>query len=343
LEALWTLYTSFAYILCFIILFLVVGWKNLSALEYTAVAGSPVIIYLIRMAITTYYNFRVDTVMQRLEEQQAERAKTIDKLKAATKYNSTQEILEKYGDLPPQPSLKPKKQDSPSRTPRNTPKQLQRTGMGPPATANISRPNQIPSQPSTPQTISNRTPPPFIAPPPINSQDQPGPPEFAPNAFLSPPQYSHNVESNPGGNWYDRILDLLLGEDETLPKNRVALICQRCRLVNGQAPPGTKSLADIGRWRCFGCGGWNGEEDEGTKVVKQIKERMAEQSADSSLPTSEDKAGGDQGVVVSGDERGDGHDKETADEDEEETVLSEYYGETNPKKGLRPKGTHKKA
>jgi len=41
LVALWTLYTSFAYILCTIILALVVGWRNWKAVEYTAVAGSP--------------------------------------------------------------------------------------------------------------------------------------------------------------------------------------------------------------------------------------------------------------------------------------------------------------
>jgi hypothetical protein len=42
LQALWTLYTSFAYLLCIIILVLVVGWRNWTALEYTAIAGSPV-------------------------------------------------------------------------------------------------------------------------------------------------------------------------------------------------------------------------------------------------------------------------------------------------------------
>lgn len=42
-KALWTLYTSVAYMLCVIILLLVVGWKNWGALEYTAVAGSPVL------------------------------------------------------------------------------------------------------------------------------------------------------------------------------------------------------------------------------------------------------------------------------------------------------------
>lgn len=41
--ALWTLYTSFAYILCVIILALVVGWRNWGAAEYTGVAGSPLL------------------------------------------------------------------------------------------------------------------------------------------------------------------------------------------------------------------------------------------------------------------------------------------------------------
>lgn len=44
--ALWTLYTSFAYILCVVVLALVVGWRNWGAVEYTAVAGSPVVYVL---------------------------------------------------------------------------------------------------------------------------------------------------------------------------------------------------------------------------------------------------------------------------------------------------------
>ena len=42
-AALWTLYTSFAYLLCAIILALVVGWKNWSIWEYGAIAGSPIL------------------------------------------------------------------------------------------------------------------------------------------------------------------------------------------------------------------------------------------------------------------------------------------------------------
>ena len=38
---LWTLYSSFAYLLYSIILVLVVGWKNWGPVEYAAVAGGP--------------------------------------------------------------------------------------------------------------------------------------------------------------------------------------------------------------------------------------------------------------------------------------------------------------
>ncbi|KAL8954982.1 MAG: hypothetical protein Q9193_006978 [Seirophora villosa] len=66
--------------------------------------------------------------------------------------------------------------------------------------------------------------------------------------------------------------NLVLGEDETLPRNRLALICHKCRLVNGQAPPGAQRLEDVGKWRCIGCGTMNGEEKEETTLLKQIRE-----------------------------------------------------------------------
>ncbi|PBP16123.1 putative Protein lunapark-B [Diplocarpon rosae] len=279
-KALWTLYTSFAYLLCTVVMLLVVGWKNWSALEYTTVAGSPVLIYLVRNGIMAYYTFRTDSVTQRLDDQQAERTKTIEKLKAATKYNSTQELLEKYGGAPP----KVKKAAAP-KTPKVL-KQSSRTSTGPPATANIPRLEQTPSQPSTPQPAPQHSPPKHLFPSPYSTPQAQVPKaqhvsvgptaqaEFAPNAYSIPPQYAQSAERVAGGNWYDRVLDLLLGEDETSPRNRVALICQACRLINGQAPPGTKNLSDLGKWRCFGCGVMNGEEDEAVKVVQEMKERI---------------------------------------------------------------------
>ena len=51
-KALWTLYASFAYLLCVIILILVVGWQNWSAWEYTAVAGSPLLYVCWQVGLT---------------------------------------------------------------------------------------------------------------------------------------------------------------------------------------------------------------------------------------------------------------------------------------------------
>ncbi len=65
-------------------------------------------------------------------------------------------------------------------------------------------------------------------------------------------------------------MDLLLGEDEMAAKNRIVLICRNCRLVNGRAPPGTASLAELGLWKCMACGTVNGEVDEGKRIVKEV-------------------------------------------------------------------------
>lgn len=332
-KALWTLYTTFAYMLCMIIMLFAVGWKNGGIYEYTGLAGSPVLIYIVRQGITQYYNYRVDTIAARLEDQQGERTKTIEKLKAATKYNSTQELLEKYGGAPP----KPKKSAAP-KTPKPDQKKSQpsRLPSGPPPTANVPRPGQVPNQPSPPpqQPMQHMTPVQHIQQLiPATPQLQSGQAEFAPNAFSAPPQYAQNAEFNPGGNWYDRILDLLLGEDETAPKNRVALICQNCRLVNGQAPPGTKSLAALGKWRCFGCGTLNGEEDEAVKVVQEMKERIEEEKPQSGIEKKalEDSTGGESADTKDA----------PADDEAEYTESAEETIEAKPKKD-RLKSSKKK-
>ena len=108
---------------------------------------------------------------------------------------------------------------------------------------------------------------------PISRQDTSA--EFAPNAFSTAPQYAQPFE---GPRWYDRIVDALLGEDESSPKNRIALICDHCRLVNGQAPPGVKTLEDIGKWRCSGCGTMNGKVST-KKLVASIEKELASEKA----------------------------------------------------------------
>ncbi|EFR05448.1 hypothetical protein MGYG_08460 [Nannizzia gypsea CBS 118893] len=290
-KALWTLYTTFAYILYALIAVLVLGWEQWGPVEYTALSGSPVVIYTVRRIGAAFFQYRITKTQKYLEELQRQRDETIEKLKEATKYNSTLQLLEKYGAEPPK-STSPQqgagvegmnqhggsKRNGPgSRT--SLPSSGQTTRMTPPPTANIRRPQPGGSLPSSPMSQGHGRPPvPTLSNPPSPASlrlaqmqqqvphqpvDEPG---FHPSAF---PPTQHIEPRQP--QWYDRILDVLLGEDETLPKNRLALICAHCRLVNGQAAPGIRTLEEVGRWRCVGCGGWNGEEKKATAAHDMLR------------------------------------------------------------------------
>lgn len=205
-------------------------------------------------------------------------------MKDATKYDSTLELLEKYGGTDGNTKSKKKNTEdgdadnkkSPARSRRQNPGPAQRTNMPPPATANIRRDPLPLSNPATPHPQGTGAQEQHhLASPPQRTEPSA---EFAPNAFEAPrPSSAHlpgaQYETNPAGlqnHWYDRIMDTLLGEDETAAKNRIVLICKQCRLVNGQAPPGTNSLAEVGLWKCMGCGASNGEENEGKRIVKEV-------------------------------------------------------------------------
>ncbi|KAL9129386.1 MAG: hypothetical protein Q9217_002150 [Psora testacea] len=237
-NVLWTLYAGFAYLLYSIILVLVA----------------------------------------QLDDLDQQRSHTIDKLKAATKYNSTQELLKKYGGTPTPKEKSAQKPDT-----KGTPQQGgagtrrgERTIFMPPPTANIPRGEQA-SAPRGISQLSDRQAP--------SSQSQSSPTwhrpvepsaEFAPNAFATTPQYA---QVNEGPRWYDRIMDVLLGEDESLPGKRLALICKDCRLVNGQAPPGVKRIEDVGKWRCAGCGTMNGEENDVKAMVANFQDQASREKA----------------------------------------------------------------
>ncbi|KAI0130376.1 hypothetical protein BJ170DRAFT_313151 [Xylariales sp. AK1849] len=309
-KVLWTLYLSFAYLVYAIVLVLVVGWRNLGSWEWSGLAGGPVFIYLIRTITNAFFTFRSDNLEFRLKEQQSERAKTIQKLKDATKYDSTLELLEKYGGEKPKPKRTKSTQQGEDNDEVGSKKNQGkrggrqsvgsgRTNMPPPPTANIQRP---PTAPGTPQSQHRQGPrqPPSQASSPLQHDATA---EFAPNAGDQSPAFPHatdlpssfaQYEFNPGApRWYDRILDLMLGDDETAPKNRIVLICQTCRLVNGQAPPGTKSLAEVGQWKCMSCGAINGEMDEGKKIMQEVLSQQQNDSTDGGEGSGDDGIQGD--------------------------------------------------
>ncbi|KAL9105522.1 MAG: hypothetical protein Q9227_009319 [Pyrenula ochraceoflavens] len=259
-TALFTLYSTLFYLLYALICILVLGTQHCNLAHYAGLAGGPPGIWAIRKALKTFWEWRIRGGEGRLEELVREREETIRKLKEATRYSATEELIKKYGGDTPTKNggEKTEKKQGTKRKIKSEPSPSmaagQRTGIAPPATANISNRQQFSPQQS-PSTAAIRPQPPTTPPTNYPYPSGPSPSEsFAPNAF--PPAPPTTLASTP--HWYDRILDVLLGEDETQAKNRFALICERCRLVNGQAPPGIKGLEEVGRWRCGGCGAENG-------------------------------------------------------------------------------------
>ncbi|KAL8937368.1 MAG: hypothetical protein Q9216_004456 [Gyalolechia sp. 2 TL-2023] len=347
-SALWTLYTSFAYLLCAVVLVLVVGWREWGVAEYAGVVGGPIFIYLVRTTITSAYSFRIAKIQSQSDALQQQRDTTIEKLKAATGYNSTQELLKKYGGTPPskeKPNGSTPQKGNPDQT-RSPSSGHARTNFVPPPTANIPGRNGPLSLPGTPQQATPRsrnqqslnTPssaaasvPPWQDPTSALAPSA----EFAPNAFPSAPQYDQ-----PGGGpkWYDRLMDVVLGEDETLPRNRLALICHQCRLVNGQAPPGVQQLEEVGKWRCSGCNFMNGEEKEATRLLKQIQERTAPSLR--AKEVTEDKNGLVDAEGVTEESTDEGSDYEQGVERSHDTIPSDS-GEESPRRRGKTTGAQK--
>lgn len=291
---------------------------------------------------------RIESLATRLKDQQAERTKTIQKLKDATRYDSTLELLEKYGGGEAKPKSKKKITDdaagdgskkSPGRQQRQNAGTPNRTTMPPPPTANIQRQNLSPSNQGTPQQLGTG---PYNTPqqqrqhiPSPNQQRMDATAEFSPNAYdaarpappFAPGQYE---PAGPQNHWYDRIMDLLLGEDETAPKNRIVLVCKHCRLVNGQAPPGTTSLSELGIWKCMACGAMNGELDEGKRLVKEVLgQQVQEKHGDSTDGGVEDGESSDMVEVQSVEAK-------TEDEEEGASVASANDGEQEEKEEETP-------
>ena len=156
--------------------------------------------------------------------------------------------------------------------------------------------------------------------------------------------------------WYDRLLDVLIGEDETSTKARYALICSNCRMVNGLAPPGTKSLSEVGRWGCGRCGKMNGNDVEikrkkGPATVRkegdvnEVKELIEREIAEEMLGKSVKKGSGRRRGSIKGwtkqiqelQAQQEGEEEEEEEEEEEgeemQAILKKNRGEVMDREG----------
>ncbi|KAL3956951.1 hypothetical protein ACCO45_009797 [Purpureocillium lilacinum] len=360
-KVLWTLYLAFAYTVYAIVLLLVVGYANLGALEWTALAGGPVVIYLVRALTTAYFTFRIESVSARLKEHQEERAKTIQKLKDATKYDSTLELIEKYGG---EGGGKKKKGGGPggqddkgvaaagpggggAGNKGTTPG---RTNLPPPPTANIQRRPPGPSSPSPSHPEQQHSP-----SRPVGSADDTLDPtaEFAPNAFAHQ-QQPFTAADGPSSSTSTYPRSSSSSSTRTRPRHRppsrtgttASSTCSSARTRRprataspssaapaasstarprpARAPSPSSALEVHGLRR-----GSNGEVDEGRRIVEEVLDGRANAAAS-----------------ASGDETGDGEDGEDSaaevSEKDAKNTGSETGGGGGPAAGVRARRKNKK-
>jgi hypothetical protein len=217
---------------------------------------------------------------------------TIEKLKAATKFSTTQSLIEKYGGTSTGISEPKVENKRPSSAPGMAVPKATGPQQGPPQpqpqlpqlAATLS-PDQIRVQQQLLAQQKAGIPPPFGQAQQLPRGPQPPLQSRSPQPLqiqgqTQPPSQQHlQPEEATAPKWYDRILDVVLGEDEMSAKSRFALICKNCRMVNGLAPPGTRSLDEMEEWGCARCGIMNGVRKQQRAEVKlEEKESLLEPS-----------------------------------------------------------------
>ncbi|BFZ57319.1 hypothetical protein PYCC9005_004371 [Savitreella phatthalungensis] len=184
----------------------------------------PVVIFSLRWLQSSYYRSRIEshsTSLTALKKQQKEKIETF---KQKTDFYSTKSLIERYeGGESSSPS-------TPSRTPAKAPASTKSTPRGTPQNLALQQPNMgkvnTPLKQSLSRAASMRSLEGTIPTPPHLSGAKQRPAQVQPQTAIAPT----TVTSAPDQptlpyerHWYDRVLDVLVGEDESQPSSRFQL------------------------------------------------------------------------------------------------------------------------
>ena len=224
--------------------------------------------YGVRSGVTWWFTRQIDRETTQKEALKTRLEEKIEELKEKSDYYNTQQLLERYDSKALPRSTSEEKFHDPALSQSLQPKPSAEHIRHQPSLDTLrQRGNSRPSLPPLPPPI---TPASFVAPKPQNI------PQFHPSAFSPPPSPSLAPQEHRSKTFLDRVLDLLVGEDENAADHRYALICRHCRAHNGLAPPGERG-EDVG-YLCGRCGGWNGpdpnkkDQSKTKDVISQAKE-----------------------------------------------------------------------
>ncbi|CCG83019.1 Putative uncharacterized protein [Taphrina deformans PYCC 5710] len=223
-----TLYGILFYVIYFAVWIAFLARKTQDTRRWTIetlpVVGIPIIIYLLRSVISTYYDRRIATEESSLDSLKLQQKEKIEEFKTKTDFYTTKSLIDRYSNT----------ENDTAGTPGNN---KSKSIVGSPVTGTkvqhgsvVSSPQQIQHQlhqsprlatqsQMTPQrqqqSLLGTVPTPSSlsgTPKTTTKQEPPRIAEFAPNAE------AHNVAADR--HWYDRLLDVVIGEDEGNDKSR---------------------------------------------------------------------------------------------------------------------------
>ncbi|KAF8888145.1 hypothetical protein CPB84DRAFT_1786333 [Gymnopilus junonius] len=200
----------------------------------------PIIILFIRRVVQIWYKRKGDAEEKHLKELMKKRRDKVEEIKKKTNYYTTRDLLQKYDEAVPPPALL-RQRIPPGQALPSTPGR-----MAPPANGN--------AQPQTPA------------------------PSAALQAHLSPGTPAYPI-APPRRQWYDKLADALLGEDDpsiASPGSRYALICEKCFNHNGLVK---ESMWEETQYVCPKCGHFNAS-------VKSKRERALRSATPSTSTAS---------------------------------------------------------
>src|SRR5579859_203922 len=252
------------------------NWESRSCFQYCTIPSVPSAgietcrVYGLRRGVRWWYTRKLDREVQEKELLKQRLEQKLEELKEKSDYYNTQQLLERYDSKASPKSSTPDRFVDPTLPPHLQPKRSKES----------LRPRQ--SVETLRQRGSSKLPLPPL-PPPINPatfQLAPPPqpqnsPQFHPSAF-SPPPSPTLAPQHQSKTFLDRVLDLLVGEDENAADHRYALICRHCRAHNGLAPPGERG--DQVGYLCGRCGGWNGPDPNKPKSTTPAPEEKEKKS-----------------------------------------------------------------
>ncbi|KAG4304753.1 hypothetical protein PORY_001806 [Pneumocystis oryctolagi] len=227
-KRLFTLYCTLLYFIYFLIWILFYMRKTQDIekwlLRFSILIVSLFCIYFGRIIFTTYYTKMISSEESNLELLRAKQHEKVEELKAKTNFYSTQSLIDRYSNSQ---KNTPEKSNMSlldlSDSEKKAPKYSYSPNFESPLLSTFQSSNQQ-NQFSNLRSryVNNNTNKSFYESFPMTSN-------------TSFPIRDH-IKSSQDNSFISRILNFIIGPDETSPENRYALICKNCGIHNGLAP-----------------------------------------------------------------------------------------------------------